>query len=344
MVDKGVVAPVRDTGARVLAPGLVYIDDAVHCGDEVFILSKDGTCVGARRSRVDAVTARTLKRGGIIRTRRNVPSSTIPGRATWGDAVRANEDVLNRAESAAVKFVQEVAGPTTLPKNVSYSDGKDSLATLLVVFKAVGTTPLLFADTGMEFPETCANVDAVSQHYNAEVVRTSTQNQFWEMVEHDGPPAVNARWCCKTGKLDPDQHLILSRRGECLSFIGQRRYESISRAKRKRIWKNPNVRAQLCAAPIHNWTALHVWLYLMRKLAPNNTLYEHRLDRIGCFMCPSSDMALIRMIEKDYPSLWRGWCQHPEVWQESHGLQKEWVWEGHWRHLEVRKNEENQNC
>jgi len=343
-VDDGAIAPIRDMGASVLAPGLTDIDGAVQCGDEVFILSKDGNCIGAGRSRVDAVTARTMGHGVIIRTRRNVASSIIPGSATWEDAIEANTAVLDKAQSAAVKFVQDVTARTALPTNVSYSGGKDSLATLLVVLKAIGKIPLLFADTGMEFPETYANLEAVSRRYNIDVVRTSGQNRFWELFEQQGPPAVNARWCCNTCKLEPVQHLIRSRWGECLSFIGQRKYESMNRAKSKRIWKNPNVPAQLCAAPIHNWTALHVWLYLMREQAPYNTLYEHRLDRIGCFMCPSSDMALIRMIEEDYPSLWKGWSRHLEAWQEANRLPKEWLSEGRWRYKEGQELEENNNC
>ncbi len=63
---------------------------------------------------------------------------------------------------------------------------------------------------------------------------------------------------------------------------------------------------------------------LMREQAPCNTLYERRLDRIGCFMCHSSDMALIRMIEEDCPSLGKGWYQRLETLQEAHGLPREW--------------------
>lgn len=157
-------------GACVLAPGLTDIDGAVQCGDEVFILSKDGNCIGAGRSRVDAVTARTMGHGVIIRTRRNVASSIIPGSATWEDAIEANTAALDKAQSVAAKFVQDVTAHTALPINVSYSGGKDSLATLLVVLKAIGKIPLLFSDTGMEFPETYANLDAVSKRYNIDVV------------------------------------------------------------------------------------------------------------------------------------------------------------------------------
>src|SRR5690606_30976384 len=136
-----------------------------------------------------------------------------------------------------------------------------------------------------------------SREYGLDVVATDGPNRFWEQFLQHGPPTVNARWCCKACKLDPLSSLIRSQWGECLSFVGQRKYESQTRAQSRRVWRNPNVPSQLCAAPIHNWAALHVWLYIMREHAPYNQLYEQGLDRIGCFMCPASDMALIHHIE-----------------------------------------------
>jgi len=344
VVDDGAVPAIRDKGVSVLAPGLVSIDDAVFAGDEVFILACDSTCIGVGRARVDADTACSMHRGMVVKTRRNVKSTITCGTATWDDAVTANDGVLERSESAAVRFVQDVCSRTELSKNISYSGGKDSLATLLVVNKAIGKTPLLFADTGMEFPETYANVKEVAQRYQTELFSTTSENRFWEHFDQRGPPAVNARWCCKICKLDPVQQLIRTQWRECLSFIGQRKYESLRRAQSRRVWKNPNVPAQLCAAPIHNWTALHVWLYLMRERAPYNILYEHRLDRIGCFMCPSSDMALIHMIEVDYPVLWAGWSKHLEEWQHFRGLPQDWACAGRWRLKEGQKLEDDSNC
>ncbi len=256
----------------------------------------------------------------------------MPGSSSWDTAVTANAGVLDSAESSAVRFVQEVAAQNPhLVANVSYSGGKDSLATLLVVLKALGNVPMLFADTGMEFPETYANIEQVSRQYGLEVIRTNGETTFRETFDDQGPPAVNARWCCRVCKLTPVADLIRDRWGECLSFIGQRRYESASRAQSDRVWRNSNVRSQLSAAPIHNWTALHVWLYLMREQAPYNILYEHHLDRIGCFMCPSSDMALIHGIEAEYPVLWAGWQAQLEDWQQKHDLPLSWITEGRWR-------------
>jgi len=332
IVDEGAVPFIRDQGMSVLAPGLVTIDDSVCAGDEVFILSKDGSCVGVGRAKVDAAAARSMKKGSIVRTRRNIASVIVPGKASWESAVTANADVLQKAESAAGEFVKNVAEQHPhLVANVSYSGGKDSLATLLVVIKSIGRVPMLFADTGMEFPETYANIDETSRHYGLDVIRTDGKNQFWENFKRQGPPAVNARWCCRVCKLTPVANLIRDQWGECLSFIGQRRYESAARAQSDRVWRNPNVLGQLSAAPIHNWTALHVWLYLLREHAPYNVLYEHHLDRIGCFMCPSSDMALIHMIEAEYPRLWETWSAPLEQWQHAQGLSDDWVTTGKWR-------------
>jgi phosphoadenosine phosphosulfate reductase len=332
IVDDDAIPFIRDQKMSVLAPGLLFIDDAVRAGDEVFILSKDGSCIGVGRAKVDAAEARKMQKGSIVRTRRNVKSEIVPGVSSWDTAIAANAEVLKDAESLAIQFVQEVAERNShLPVNVSYSGGKDSLATLLVVMKAIGRVPMLFADTGMEFPETYDNIEEASRRYGLEIFRTDGNTKFLETFERQGPPAVNARWCCRVCKLTPVAKLIREQWGECLSFIGQRRYESTTRAQSDRVWRNPNVHCQLSAAPIHNWTALHVWLYLMRERAPHNILYERHLDRIGCFMCPSSDMALIHMIETEYPVLWADWRLQLEEWQQREGLSPEWVSEGRWR-------------
>jgi phosphoadenosine phosphosulfate reductase len=332
VIGDDVVPFIRDKGMSLLRPGMAAIDDSVHAGDEVFILDRNGTCAGVGRAKTNAATARAMEKGPVVRTRRNIASRVIPGKAAWDDAVRANAAVLDEAESSAVRFVKEVKERNRhLCCNISYSGGKDSLATLLVVTKAIGKVPMLFADTGLEFPETYGNVTEASQRYGLEIIRTDTNNMFWKTFAEKGPPAVNARWCCRVCKLTPVGNLIRERWGECLSFIGQRRYESATRARSDRVWRNKNVRTQLSAAPIHDWTALHVWLYLMQKKAPHNVLYERRLDRIGCFMCPSSDMALIHMIGAEYPVLWQGWLNRLEEYRKKRGLPAEWVTEGRWR-------------
>ncbi|MCE5337439.1 MAG: phosphoadenosine phosphosulfate reductase family protein [Methanomicrobiaceae archaeon] len=331
VIDDGAIPSIRDGGASVLAPGLISIDPAVAEGDEVFILTKTGECIGVGRAKVDAATAGTMERGVVVRTRKNAPSVCVPGEATWEDAVAANRDALAGYESASIRFVQEVAAQNPEQPTVSYSGGKDSLATLLVVLKALGPVPLLFADTGLEFPETYENVDAVVAHYGLEVLRICDKEMFWEEFEKNGPPAVDNRWCCKVCKLHPVGRLIDEHWGECLSFIGQRKYESVKRMQSRRIWRNSHVPQQLSAAPIQQWTAMHVWLYIFREKAPYNRLYERGLDRIGCFMCPSSDLATFEIIRDSCPELWEMWLERLAGWQEKQGLPHDWIERGLWR-------------
>ncbi|MFY9194448.1 MAG: phosphoadenosine phosphosulfate reductase family protein [Methanoculleus sp.] len=331
VVGDGAVPSIRDEGASVLAPGLVSIDPAVAEGDPVFIQAGTGECIGVGRAKVDAATAETMERGVIVRTRRNAPSVCVPGRATWEDAVAANEPILTDYESASIQFVQNVAEKNPLPPTVSYSGGKDSLATLLIVKKALGPVPLLFADTGLELPETYENVDAVADRYGLEVLRIHDEGAFWEEFVERGPPAVDDRWCCHVCKLHPLSRLIDEHLEECLSFIGQRKYESVRRMQSRRVWRNPRIPQQLSAAPIQQWTAMHVWLYIFREKAPYNTLYERGLDRIGCYLCPSSDLATLDVIRSTFPELWSTWLEKLIWWQERQGLPPDWIERGLWR-------------
>jgi phosphoadenosine phosphosulfate reductase len=331
VVDDGAVKSIQDEGASVLAPGLVEIDSSVRKGDEVFILDRKGACVGVGRAKADADAACQMERGSIVRTRKNVRTPAVPGCATWEDAVAANREVIEEAESLAVRFVSDVSARYNLPATVSYSGGKDSLATLLVVRKAIGNVPLIFVDTGLEFPETHGNVDAAEKEYGLSVMKVSGEQAFWDMFSRQGPPAVDFRWCCRVCKLEPVRDLIAGQWGECLSFIGQRKYESATRMKSDRVWRNSRVKNQLSAAPIQHWTALHVWLYLFREQAPYNPLYAQGLDRIGCFMCPSSDLAVMEEIEERYPRLWEEWTKRLEAWRLSQNLPEEWITEGRWR-------------
>lgn len=325
-------APFIRAGANVLAPGLHWIDEQVQEGDGVIIYSEEGACIGVGRARVNAATARMIKHGMIARTRKNTPASCIPGKATWEQAVAANEPGINDYEDRAIRFVQEtVTHHPELAPTVAYSGGKDSLATLRVVLKAIGRVPLLFADSGFEFPETLKNLEQVAAHYELELVRIGKQQKFWQVFEEKGPPAVNARWCCEVCKLEPLDEYISRRWKGCLSFIGQRRYESFIRMHSSQIWRNRKIPSQLSAAPLQQWTALHVWLYLFRERAPYNVLYEQGFDRIGCYICPSSDLATQRFIEETKPHLWSTWKEHLETWRLKNGLPEQWILRGEWR-------------
>lgn len=327
---------IRD-GSSVLMPGVVSVSPEIKEGDAVFVLDQSGSCVAVGRARMSAEEAATADRGQLVRTRRTQKPVVDASPSTWDGALAANAEILSIYESKSIAFIRDVMekNPDITP-TVSYSGGKDSLVTLLLTLKAGLKLPMIFADTGLEFPETVANVHEVAEKYGLPLIIESGETGFWEAFAVNGPPAVDFRWCCKSCKLMPVKSLIEKTWGEALSFIGQRKFESAKRMQSPRVWRNKNVPCQVSAAPIQHWTAMHDWLYLFREHAPYNPLYELGLDRIGCFICPSSDIACMKDIAARYPELWEMWQTRLREWGAAHGKSEEWVAKGQWRIRETK--------
>jgi phosphoadenosine phosphosulfate reductase len=284
-----------------LAVGILECDPNIRVGDEVIVLDGPRNAVSVGISKMDASDMMQHKRGTAVKTRWVVTQSKgIEGRpATWAEATAANKEMLDRRTREAVDFVKKTVKDSGLQVAVSYSGGKDSLATLLLVLDAGIRPDLIFVDTGLEFEETKKNVKDTAANLGLNLIVESAGDAFWRNVGRFGPPAKDFRWCCKTCKLGPATQLIQKHYpGGVLSFIGQRAYESQQRAEKGRIWRNPWTPNQLAASPIQKWSAMHVWLYLFSKGASYNPLYEKGLERIGCFMCPATDLAELRKVRE----------------------------------------------
>jgi len=327
------VVPFLMKGASVLLPGVVDFDRNIAEGDEVIVIS-EGRVVGVGKSRLSGDEAGKREKGMFVKLRQKGEpgDAKVPGGGQdWDTVIAGNEQILASFESEALNFIQKVARETELPKLVSFSGGKDSLATLLLVQKALGEVKAVFLDTGMEFPGTREYIREISRELDFEVAEKD-YSRFWEAADYFGPPGRDYRWCCKIAKLGPAARFIHDEFPEgCLNFIGQRRYESEIRARSGRTWRNPWIPKQVGASPIQNWTSLHIWLYLLREKARPNPLYEEGIERLGCWACPSSDMVEFKVLKELHPELWGRWV----TYLKSHGLDKEQISHGftRWRRL-----------
>ena len=293
-------------GASVLLPGVRRFDRVIERGDEV-IVTCGGRAIAVGRARLSAEEAVSREKGMFVKLRRRgTPREVAEGSASWEEAVSANERVIDSYEREAVRFIRELSARVQKPVVVAFSGGKDSLATLLLVKKALGEATALVVDTGVEFPETMRFAEEAARAVGAELLVARAGERFWRGVEYFGFPGRDYRWCCKVVKLGPTAKVIKEHFPEgCLTFIGQRRYESSARAASRRVWRNPWLRSQLAASPIQHWTALHVWLYLLREGVKVNPLYLSGSYRLGCWLCPGAEMAEIDMLRQSHPGLWK---------------------------------------
>ncbi|MCX9025668.1 MAG: phosphoadenosine phosphosulfate reductase family protein [Candidatus Methanoperedens sp.] len=336
IVDKGAVDFIIK-GASVLAPGVNDASAGIAEDDEVIILTPEKEVIATGRARMNTERMLTHEKGMAVKTRwtgkPKPPEHPHPEqKRTWDDAVQANMHILKKMEEKAHSFIKNVAETTGRPVTVSYSGGKDSLTTLLLVRDAVPEFDIIFADTGLEFKETVDNVKQTAEELNLPLKIHSSGDSFWQSIDNFGPPTVEARWCCKVCKLGAITQVIENNyENECLTFVGQRKYESEIRANSEHIWKNPSVGNQIAATPIQNWTALHVWLYLFWKKAKYNPLYEQGFDRIGCWLCPSASMADFSRLSEIHPELSEKLEKYLMEYAARNGLPQEWVTYGFWR-------------
>lgn len=354
MVHEKAIPFVAD-GSSVLVPGILKTAPSIEKEDEVVIVTPDFEVVAVGRAKMTSEEIEVAERGKAVKTRwTGLPeeetlhpaackrpsdrdfSEGTPVREIWQKVIDANRHVIDRFEADSIQFMRNAAGNMSKKLTCSYSGGKDSLVTLHLTEQAFGAGSetereyeIIFSDTGLEFQETVDNVKEIVEIYGRPFKEISAGNVFWEEYKTYGPPSVDNRWCTQSCKLMPITTLIESNYledGGCLTFIGQRQYESKARARSQRIWKSPSVRGQIGAAPIQEWTAMHVWLYIFDKSLHYNPLYEKGFDRIGCWLCPAASLADFENLRLTHPEAMKMWdgkliqsgrekgIENPEAW------------------------------
>ncbi|MEZ0345509.1 MAG: phosphoadenosine phosphosulfate reductase family protein [Infirmifilum sp.] len=274
------------------------------------------------------------KRIYVLKSWRRAPSSLLEGDPDWSQVVEAHEQYLAAKEEEAISFLLEVEDKYKLPVVVSFSGGKDSLVALHLALKAFGPDKIkvLFNNTGIEFPETVEYVRRLADKMGLDLIVADAGDAFWRGVSVMGPPARDWRWCCKVTKFAPTSQALKSLfPGGAISIVGQRKYESAQRAGSPRIWRNawlPNV---VAATPVQDWTALDIWLYIFKERLIPNPLYYYGLDRLGCWLCPASELGEFELAKRIRSDLYVKWEQVLRGFSEMKSLSDEWVKYGLWR-------------
>ncbi|MFQ6118759.1 MAG: PUA domain-containing protein, partial [Methanosarcinales archaeon] len=135
IVDNGAIKSILK-GANVLAPGVEDADQEISSGDEVIVIG-NSEVIATGRARMSGKEMIYKKHGLAVKVRWNKEKNASMPKSrdapNWKEVVNANLHILKKIESKAHSFIKKVADNVNKPVSVSYSGGKDSLATLLLV-------------------------------------------------------------------------------------------------------------------------------------------------------------------------------------------------------------------
>jgi len=217
-----------------------------------------------------------------------------------------NKNQPNRTVPELVEYIQaltteiqELYCLDEIPWVVGYSGGKDSTATLQLIWNAISELPpekrtkkiyVITTDTLVENPIIAAWVRNSLEQMKLEsqtqglpfephLLRPDFKETFWVGLIGKGYPAPRGkfRWCTERLKINPSNRFIrdvIRNNGEAIVVLGTRKAESLKRAHRMKkleaqrvrdhLSPNMNLPNSLVYSPIEDWENDDVWIYLMQ--------------------------------------------------------------------------------
>ena len=232
------------------------------------------------------------------------------------------------------QFVQQLYLEDDVPWVIGYSGGKDSTATLQLVWLAIAELDetrrhkpihVISTDTLVENPIVAAWVTHSLDQIN-EAAKTSSlpfvahrltpevEDTFWVNLIGKGYPAPRHkfRWCTERLKIKPSNRFIrnvVRRNGEAILVLGTRKAESSKRAHsmkkleemrvRDRLSPNASLPGCLVLSPLEDWSNDDVWLFLMQVENPWG--YQNK-DLLTMYQGASEDGECPLVVDTSTPS------------------------------------------
>lgn len=222
----------------------------------------------------------------------------------------------------------------SIPWVVGYSGGKDSTATLQLVWLALSqveperrTKPVyvISTDTLVENPVVAAwvgrSLDKMAEQapasglpITAHKLTPIATDTFWVNLIGRGYPAPRPkfRWCTERLKINPSNRFIadvVKANGEAIVVLGMRKAESQARARvmerlegqrtRERLSPNASLQNSYVYTPIEGWSNDDVWMFLMQVKNPWG--FPNR-DLLTMYQGASADGECPLVIDSSTPS------------------------------------------
>ena len=235
--------------------------------------------------------------------------------------VTINKDTIN----GLMETIRNLYLCDDIPWVIGYSGGKDSTATLQLVWLALSELPrdqvkkqvhIINTDTMVESPviskwvqKSLKTMDEAAEEQGLPFVThrltPAMDNTFWvNFIGRGYPfPRKKLRWCTDRLKIQPVNTFVkeqIAEHGEIIMVIGTRKAESARRAKTMAYYEKKRVREllspnqamvnELVFSPLEDWNDNDVWVFLMQYKNPwgysNKELLTHYKGATADNECP----------------------------------------------------------
>lgn len=184
-----------------------------------------------------------------------------------------------------------------LDKNVAvaWSGGKDSTVVLHRVINYFPKVPVIFNDTGIEYPETTSFVHEIAAAWHLNLFITRPSKNFWRCIDEYGWPmpkhslisdkGTNTGKCCYWMKEKPMKLILrsLKLKGYFTGVTATENYTRMFTARDKGTCYKTEGFVKI--HPILYWTEENVWEYAKSNQLKMNEIYAKGADRCGCSCC-----------------------------------------------------------
>ena len=244
--------------------------------------------------------------------------------------VTINKDTIN----GLMETIRNLYLCDDIPWVIGYSGGKDSTATLQLVWLALSELPrdqvkkqvhIINTDTRVESPviskwvqKSLKTMDEAAEEQGLPFVThrltPAMDNTFWvNFIGRGYPfPRKKLRWCTDRLKIQPVNTFVkeqIAEHGEIIMVIGTRKAESARRAKTMAYYEKKRVREllspnqamvnELVFSPLEDWNDNDVWVFLMQYKNPWG--YSNK-ELLTLYKGATADNECPMMVEKGLPS------------------------------------------
>ena len=238
------------------------------------------------------------------------------------------EKIKNTA--ALIKAATEKITPDR-PPVIAYSGGADSQVLLEIAARDAGIKPILiFADTGIEYPETLPFIRAEAARYNLDLRIARPERHYTETWKRNGWPfmgkiaarlwnqnhpdagfKLNCSECCLELKIKPARRIVKNL-GARLQITGQKG-KADDQARGLRSLKDGPLFFQRAHGiyilnPLTGWTDPEVAALAAERGLPRHPARDRGALTIGCVYCGGGaqfENSGIRVLRHTWPEAWR---------------------------------------